>query len=90
LLHPREGHEYGHWPESFVCHADPEKPELFVGTVAVEAPLFRRGAESVELAFALPAEMGEIVQTYLFCAYEPIEPCCHDPARAPHDREPAR
>jgi len=90
LLRPRAEERHGHRPESFICHADPEKPELFIGTIAVETPPFRRGAEHLEVAFGLPAELGEIVQAYLFCAYEPVEPCCHDPARAPHHREPVR
>ena len=66
---------------------DPEKPDLFIGSVAVETPPFRRGAEHLELAFGLPTELGEVEQAYLFCAYEPIVPCCCDPARAPHERE---
>ena len=90
LLCPRAEERHGHGPESFICHADPDKPEMFIGTVAVETPPFRCGAEHLELAFGLPAELGEIVQAYLFCAYEPVEPCCHDPARAPHHREPVR
>jgi hypothetical protein len=89
LLRPRAEDPRGHWPETFVCHADPDKSDLFVGTVVVEAPPFRRETESVELVFGLPGDMGEIVQIYLFCAYEPVEPCCHHPVLAPSEREPA-
>jgi hypothetical protein len=87
LLRPCGEERRGEGKESFICHADPEKSELFIGTVGVEIPPFRRGVEHVELAFGLPADLGELVQAYLFCAYEPIEQCCHDFTRAPRQKE---
>lgn len=66
---------------SFICHADPMKPELFIGTIAVETPAFRPGSDQIEFAFNLPRSLGDIEQAYLFCEYKTVQPCCCDPVQ---------
>jgi hypothetical protein len=56
----------------FVCRAAAEWPRLYSGMIDVEILPFRRDRESCEVRFGVPKDVGEIVQIYLFCRYEPV------------------
>jgi hypothetical protein len=70
---------------SIICRAAAEWPRLYSGMIDVEILPFRRDRESCELCFRVPETVGEILQAYLFCRYEPVSTCA--PAE-PRDHDP--
>jgi ssRNA-specific RNase YbeY (16S rRNA maturation enzyme) len=76
----RDGSDVGR----LICRAAAEWPRMYSGMIDIDILPFGRGRESCELCFGFPENVGEIVQTYLFCRYEPVSACA---SATPHDHD---
>ena len=61
--------------QHIVCRAAAEWPRLYSGMIDVDLFPFQKARDSCEVRFGFADEIGEIVRAYLFCRYEPVDPC---------------